>query len=377
MNKQKLNKKNIIAYLLFILIFIIILFFIFYDGSASSSTPEGMTSLNTELPSPVESELSDNKIKIYRDQDIQDNRHMRSMNEYVASLIVNDNLSSAEPSKQEYIDPGIASLKSELQNLDRAQRENVRTHTGGSSYSSRERERLESSQELEQRIQMIERTYQAASRIANSENTSTAVDTKTQQDDEHYNHVSKVDNSTISSLDASAQGGFYDITSSPGVDILKNTIKAVVSANQSVENGQRIFLRLVEPLVVSGITIPRGHLLAGVVTIAKERLRVDVRSIEYQGSIYPVRITVYDTDGLEGLYCPIGSGTTASRELASNVASGVASGMSISTNATSQITQGVTRGLFSTAGSTLQRGARKIKVHLPENYEVLLLPKNK
>jgi len=35
-----------------------------------------------------------------------------------------------------------------------------------------------------------------------------------------------------------------------------------------------------------------------------ERLEIKIENLQYHGSIFPVQLSVYDTDGIEGIYIP-------------------------------------------------------------------------
>ena len=77
----------------------------------------------------------------------------------------------------------------------------------------------------------------------------------------------------------------------------RNTIPACVHGAQSVTDGQTVRLRLLEPMAVAGRTIPRGAVVVGTGKIQGERLDIEITSLEYDGTIIPVELAVYDTDG--------------------------------------------------------------------------------
>ena len=77
----------------------------------------------------------------------------------------------------------------------------------------------------------------------------------------------------------------------------RNTIPACVHGAQSVTDGQTVRLRLLEPMAVAGRTIPLGAVVVGTGKIQEERLDIEITSLEYDGTIIPVELAVYDTDG--------------------------------------------------------------------------------
>ena len=88
----------------------------------------------------------------------------------------------------------------------------------------------------------------------------------------------------------------------------RNTISACVHNNQTVMDGQTVRFRLLEPMSVSGREIPRNALVVGTAKLQGERLSIIISSLGYRGSIIPVELSVYDTDGqcLSGICHPEG-----------------------------------------------------------------------
>ena len=88
-------------------------------------------------------------------------------------------------------------------------------------------------------------------------------------------------------------------------------------------------------------------------------------------------MTVYDTDGSAGIYCPGSEELNAAKEITANAGSSLGSSISFATSAGQQIAMDVTRGLISGGSQYLSKKMRVVKVTLKENYQVLLLPKKK
>lgn len=45
-------------------------------------------------------------------------------------------------------------------------------------------------------------------------------------------------------------------------------------------------------------------MVSGLVSLENERLQVEISSIRYNNSLFPVKLEVYDMDGLAGIYIP-------------------------------------------------------------------------
>ncbi len=72
--------------------------------------------------------------------------------------------------------------------------------------------------------------------------------------------------------------------------------------DEKVRSGQRITVRLLEDLVISGVHIPKNTHLQGVCTIS-DRMEVAISSLDMGGRILTLGFQAYDTDGGKGIYC--------------------------------------------------------------------------
>jgi hypothetical protein len=89
----------------------------------------------------------------------------------------------------------------------------------------------------------------------------------------------------------------------------KRPFKCMFVRDQKLTSGQRVTLRLLEDYNMDGVRIPANTHLAAICKIG-DRLELQVRSLEMNGRIIPLALDAYDTDGLQGIYCPE---TSASR----------------------------------------------------------------
>lgn len=87
-------------------------------------------------------------------------------------------------------------------------------------------------------------------------------------------------------------------------DIAQNAISAVVHENQTLVNGSTVKLRLSSGVMVNGVTIPKGTFLFGVASLTGERLEIKIDNIRFGNSLFPVELSVYDLDGMDGIYIP-------------------------------------------------------------------------
>ena len=60
-------------------------------------------------------------------------------------------------------------------------------------------------------------------------------------------------------------------------------------------------------------------MVIGTAKIQGERLDIEITSLEYAGTIIPVELVVYDTDGQPGIFIPNSMEMNAVREVAANM----------------------------------------------------------
>jgi conjugative transposon TraM protein len=82
------------------------------------------------------------------------------------------------------------------------------------------------------------------------------------------------------------------------------SIKAQVVEDTKVLSGNRVMLRLMSDTRINDLTIPEGTIIYGLCKTTNERLQLQITSLPYQDHFLPVSLSVYDLDGIKGLYVP-------------------------------------------------------------------------
>lgn len=186
---------------------------------------------------------------------------------------------------------------------------------------------------------------------------------------------------TVSSLNgATGKNSFYGLQSDmrrqqmdAREDSLSVTVKAVVFSDQTIISGGRVTLRLLETITLRGRTIPEGTRLYGVASFGGQRVNITINQVQHEGRILPMKLTVFDMDGLSGIYVPNVSGLKQGRQAVAQAGQGF--------NVSAPIMGSNVPGLA--AASALQAGlqggrsflSRKVttpKATLKNNYYVLL-----
>ena len=103
----------------------------------------------------------------------------------------------------------------------------------------------------------------------------------------------------------------------------KKLIKAIIDENVKAVDGSRVRLRLLDDIEINETIIPKGSYIYAIMSgFGSQRVKGSVKSILVDDELIKVSLSIYDTDGLEGLYVP----GSAFRETSKDVASGAMSG---------------------------------------------------
>ena len=175
--------------------------------------------------------------------------------------------------------------------------------------------------------------------------------------------------------DAFTFQSFNTAVGSGGSVTRKNTISASVYGYQRVTDGQTVRLRLLEPMAVDERIIPKGAIIVGATKIQGERLNITITSIENGKTIIPVELSVYDTDGQQGIFIPNSMEVSAAKEVAANMGGSMGSSINISSDAKAQLASDIGKGLIQGTSQYVAKKMRTIKVHLKAGYQVLLYQK--
>ena len=175
--------------------------------------------------------------------------------------------------------------------------------------------------------------------------------------------------------DGFAFQSFNTAVGSGGAVTRKNTISASVYGYQTVTDGQTVRLRLLEPMAVEERIIPKGAIIVGATKIQGERLCITITSIENGRMIIPVELSVYDTDGQQGIFIPNSMEVSAAKEVAANMGGSMGSSINISSDAKAQLASDIGKGLIQGTSQYVAKKMRTVKVHLKAGYQVLLYQK--
>lgn len=153
-------------------------------------------------------------------------------------------------------------------------------------------------------------------------------------------------------------------------------IKAIIDEDIKAVDGSRIRLRLLDDIEINDVFLPKGsYLYATMSGFGQQRVKGSVKSLMVADELVKINLTIYDTDGLEGLYVP----SSSFRETAKDVAGGALdNSMTLNSNTSGQsnIAQwgwNAIQNAYQKTSSAISKAIRKNKVSLKYGTFVYLV----
>jgi conjugative transposon TraM protein len=155
----------------------------------------------------------------------------------------------------------------------------------------------------------------------------------------------------------------------------KNSIKGCVQEAQTIIGETGVRLRLLESAQTPNRTIPKGTILTANAKLEGGRLQMKVTSIELDGNIIPVDITIYDLDGQQGLYVPYSPEMNALSEMAGNMSQQSGTSLMLTQSAGQQVAADLSRGVVQGISGYFSKKVKTPKVTLKAGHQLLLVSK--
>jgi conjugative transposon TraM protein len=175
---------------------------------------------------------------------------------------------------------------------------------------------------------------------------------------------------SISLMDSTVPGeqanAFYG-TDGERAGLSHNAIEAVIHETQTLVDGSIVKIRLLEDVTINQATVPKGSFVYGQAFLQGERLNVRINSIRNESSILPVKLAVYDLDGIEGIHIP----GAITRDVANQSTDKSISNIEMTSIDPSFKAQAATAGV-NAAKSLLTKKAKLVRVTVKAGYKVLL-----
>ena len=152
-------------------------------------------------------------------------------------------------------------------------------------------------------------------------------------------------------------------------------IQAIIDEDIKAVDGSRVRLRLLDYIEINESVVKRGtYLYATVSGFSSGRVKGTIGSILVNDELVKVSLSLYDTDGMEGLYVP----NSSFRETSKDVASGAMSGnMSMNTgtygNSLAQWGMQAVNNAYQKTSNAISKAIKKNKVKLKYGTFVYLV----
>jgi len=160
---------------------------------------------------------------------------------------------------------------------------------------------------------------------------------------------------------------FYGVDETLESESQPNSIEAVIHETQTIVNGSIVKLRLRTDVILQSTLIPKNTFLYGTASLKGERLEVKINNIQYRNSIFPVELTAYDIDGIDGIYIP----GAINRDVAKASADRSIQTLGLTGVTNSWGAQAAGMGIEA-AKSLMSKKVKLIKVVVKAGYQVLL-----
>ncbi len=423
--EQKQRKKKMLIYPLMFIVFGLCMWYIF--SPSKSEKVKDTKGFNTMIPMPKNKELVSDKKAAYEQEKLErtNGQRMRSLKDMASvfnqettgsdnSDLTNENESKIASESKSEMKPNYSTRSggsrqpiATIQSSNNAYQQ-INRNLGSFFESSKENSDLEKKnqgvealsdklQETENRknsidaqIQLMEKSYEMAAKYIpqgqqmigqNTANTSTANPSMKIK----ASSVKQVLEQTVSTLpqvlsdsarianSKQPQNSGFNTAGGNSLEEGRNTIKACIYENCSLTNGRSVRLRLLEALQVRTTLIPKNSMISGEAKIQGDRLSILIQSLEYHGMIIPVEITIYDTDGQEGIFIPGSQEINAFKEMAAGMGSNMGTNVSFTQSAGQQLVSGLGKGVIQSGSQYLSKKFQTVNVKLKAGYKVLLL----
>lgn len=244
---------------------------------------------------------------------------------------------------------------------------------------------------VDDQLKLMEKSYQMAAKYlpgsTNTGETTSANGTASSQK-EHFVAFTSARKNTVSALyreptdsaliadwSQTRNRGFYTADNTEQAVQPKNSIRACVHDEQTVIGETGVRLRLLEPARTPIRTIPQGTIVTANAKFQGGRLQLKITSIELEGNIIPVGITIYDLDGQQGLYVPYSPEMNALTEMAGNMNQASGTSVMFTQNAGQQVAADLSRGVVQGISGYFSKKVRTPKVTLKAGHQVFLVSK--
>ncbi|ARS41952.1 hypothetical protein CA265_20755 [Sphingobacteriaceae bacterium GW460-11-11-14-LB5] len=151
-------------------------------------------------------------------------------------------------------------------------------------------------------------------------------------------------------------------------------LSAVIDQDITGFSASRLRIRLLDDMLIGKRLVNKGMFLYAVISgFSGQRVLLSVNSVFVSGEIFPVKLDIYDNDGLPGIYVPASAFREFTRDLGGSSVSGINLEQSENNN---QLVMGVLGKMFQSTTTAVNKLIRSNKAKLKYNTMVYLIDPN-
>src|ERR1700761_1518129 len=149
-------------------------------------------------------------------------------------------------------------------------------------------------------------------------------------------------------------------------------IRAIVDQNITGYAGSRLRIRLLEDMMAGHFLVKQGtYLYAEISGFTGQRVLLTIKSIMQDDQLLPVKLAIYDNDGLPGLYVPSSAFRDFTKDLGSDASQGLTLQQSADNN--NQMVMSIVSRMFESTTTAVSKLIRQNKAKLKYNTLVYLI----
>lgn len=179
----------------------------------------------------------------------------------------------------------------------------------------------------------------------------------------------------------------YRVQKSEGAATLFNTvtrekkgkfIEAIIDQDiKSGTLGARLRIRLLDDILIGNAIVGRGTYLYALISgYEAQRVKLTISSVMINDRIFPIKLSIYDVDGMEGLYVPASAFREFSKELGGNTTGGMNLTMQQNSDELSQLYMSALQRMFTSTSQAVSKSIKKNKANIKYGTSVYLIDTN-
>ncbi len=155
----------------------------------------------------------------------------------------------------------------------------------------------------------------------------------------------------------------------------RDFIEAII--DQDIKNGTlgaRLRIRLLDDILIGNAIVRKGTYLYALISgYDAQRVKLNITSVMLGDQIYPINLSIYDVDGMEGLYVPASAFREFSKELGSNTTGGMNISMQQNSDDLSQLYMSALQRMFTSTSQAVSKTIKKNKANIKYGTSVFLI----